>query len=323
MHDVGYMAYIFDFGTYKIRVQEQRNGADIPEYACRLVDASMHDLNSPEHHHSGEVAMMTFSVAPQHTLSVKTTFTGSSERQVDHVDQHVYAYQRDYLSDKVNTLPARRKAIVLNPDVYRGGGASGVILWIKSRPFGIFCKPEHETDTEVDASNIYSPHSYRFQCYRENEKVADSELMLDSLSDLNQKTDYQLKVSEEFMDNSMKNVKLCRDRIQLVLTKLSSMSDANEERQRQEELSRIRHCEKLEHSMKCMQDTMIDSMKAMKKSIVESETAIKMTSFENAMSLKNAIDATNAKLSQVFVERKKSFATEELTVKNFDTQYRV
>jgi len=116
---------------------------------------------------------------------------------------------------------------------------------------------------------------------------------------------------------------LCCERIQLIDEKLSNMPNANRDYQLQEESSRIRQSENLENAMKRVQDTIVDSIKAMKTSIVASEAAIKATSFQNATSLKNAVDTINRHVCQLCVEQKKSFATEHLTIRQFDTQYDV
>ena len=73
--------------------------------------------------------------------------------------------------------------------------------------------------------------------------------------------------------------------------------------------------------VKVSQDAIVDAIKAMNKSIVASKTAIKTTSFENAQTLKNAVDAINTKVCQLFVLHKKSFATEDFKVQHFDTQF--
>jgi len=374
------MAYIFEFKTHTIRVQEQRHGVDIPGHRCRIVAASKFFLDSEEHHHHDDVIMMTFSVASGNTLGVTTHFPGFPLRVVDNVDKCAFANDR-LTSIESPTKPTRdshNNAISISPVTLRGSGNTGVLLWVNAKlshgedqAIGIFCKVQQEGDEEREGEEIYFGY-YDIRLYRENKNSSNSttsivhnaghnispepesassqvhnntlwhttqygdlnntrhvispetgQKLLRLLTDMDIKCAIQTDLLKTSTGDLQKSMNLCCERIQLIDEKLSNMPNANRDYQLQEESSRIRQSENLENAMKRVQDTIIDSIKAMKTSIVASEAAIKATSFQNATSLKNAVDTINMHVCQLFVEQKKSFATEHLTIRKFDTQYDV
>ena len=158
------MAYIFDFGLFKIRIQEQRDGIDLPSHQCKMINREQVRVKST-HNHS---YMVTFGVSKGNSLNVKTTFTGDAFAKLDMIAGRVLR-EGPTLSDSDEMYDRTKNNFNIEPRTFRADAVNGVLVNAKGEVFGIFCKVMTGRDTEVEADNVSFD---RVTCYREMNMIS-------------------------------------------------------------------------------------------------------------------------------------------------------
>jgi len=158
------MAYIFDFGLFKIRIQEQRDGIDLPSHQCKMINIEKVLMKSTHNH----PYMVTFGVSKGNSLNVKTTFTGDAFAKLDMIAGRVLR-EGPTLSDSDEMYDRTKNNFNIEPRTFRADAVNGVLVNAKGEVFGIFCKVMTGRDTEVEADNVSFD---RVTCYREMNMIS-------------------------------------------------------------------------------------------------------------------------------------------------------
>ena len=331
------MAYIFDFGSFQIRIQEQRDGMDLPSHQCKMIDKAQ--LRVKEGKDFYNAFMVTFGVGQGNSLHVRTTFPGAQFEKLEKIKGCAFGPGIN-LSDSDKIFNVSKNDFSIEPATYRGGSNNGVVVYAKGQAFGIFCKVITVRDTVEEGENI---SFFPVLCYRERKNISQEsanplvhktsestlpdthynviQYLLAIEENSKRQTDMILKSTQELQTK----LDLCYRRVERMENEFPGMHDLVKQQTNQILSKIIESDTKISTTTKVVNDLM-DYMHRMLDVMKESQTAItavKKISSANATSIKVAVDAINMNVYKLFQQQQKSYKIEEITLQPFNAKFLV
>lgn len=323
------MAYIFEFQSFTIRIQEQRQGMDLPSHQCKMIDVAKVRVNSG--HKSKDASMVTFGVGEGNTLHVTTTFPGAPFDRLETIHGRVLG-EGLRLTDSQKGYDVSKNDFSIQPVTYRSNSNNGVVVWAKGEAFGIFCKVLSSRDTVVEADNISFLPAL---CYRARNNISPEPANPLADTTAHNVQQYLLAVEEtvikrtdEILKSTLQlqnNMVLCDRRVEQMGLYFSDMEDLVKQ-QTNLILHKITERDTQKSTSTKIVNDLRGHMDRMLTVVTDSQTAItavKKISTANAMSIKAAVDAINMNVCKLFQQQQRSYKTEEITLQPFNAKFSV
>jgi len=329
------MAYIFDFESFQIRIQEQRDGKELPSHECKMIDRA--EVRVGSGYNIKNAFMVTFGVDKGNSLHVTTTFRGAPFEKLQKIEGR-YLGERHTLSDSDSVYDVSKNDFSIEPAKFRSNSSNGVVVHAHGEVLGIFCKVITGRDTVVEGDQISFDHAV---CYRELKNISPvsanpivhktsdhtlsdtqyKQYLLAIEENLTRQTDLILKSTQELQSK----LDLCDRRVQRMEKYFPGMEDLAKQ-QTNLILSKITESDtQISTSTKHVNDLMayMDRMLAVTRDSQTAITAIKEISSANARSIKVAVNAINMNVCKLFQQQQKSYKIEEITLQPFNAKFSV